>query len=605
MVATAVPNRVTNNYPKLKKVVTKALQDDPDPANHGIVTKLNELFELAKQRRRGRINQWNKNYKVIRNKTWPNQRTDWMPAPEVPEIFPIIASAVGWCTDQRPTFECRTASEPGTDWQAFYGLLSQDLQTCMQTSWVINNIDGEVEKMIWDGYVYGTGIIKTVWDQALVDGLGDAILRRVDPYSFYPDPDTPDMAQGSFFCEATIVSLQELDRRFPGSAKYFSDGQGYTGIDQRPDLDNTDTIQRRNPGAISNPSGSFGQPVVDNTTGPRFGPPGADLHMFDSIGVTLYEFWVREHYMEDDLLKDTWRCIVMAGNRILFNKPADEIWEHGQHPYERFVLHDTGEFWGISMVELLAPCQIAINRLLAALQHNTELTGNPVFLEDINSGIARTHMTNRPGQRIPKQRGTEAGWINPPEPSAMAFQLVEFYVMEMERISGLTAMARGMAPGGRVAGDVLNQVQDASFVRVRMVLRNIERTLRQAGNKYASLICEFYDEPRVVQIVGPATGEQTSLGILQNHFYDISSDERLPLRFQILVDTGSMLASARPARIAEADALFAMQAIDIEAVLDAHNFPNRAIVGARQEAKLKEGWAAEIMSKRQSSGRKS
>jgi hypothetical protein len=229
-----------------------------------------------------------------------------------------------------------------------------------------------------------------------------------------------------------------------------------------------------------------------------------------------------------------------------------------------------------------------INRLLAAAQNNIELTGNPVWLEQSNAGIARTRVTNKPGQRLAVNPtaggiGNAAGWLTPPPIRSDLPMFVQFYIGEMERISGLTAINRGMAPGGRNAASVVESLQEASFVRVRMASRNLERAMHDVGLKIASLITEFYTEPRMVALVGP-NGERTARSLAAKHFYWPTGDdtlEMLPFSFQLLVQAGSMLPTSRQARAAEAQTLFALGAIDHLSLLEAVDWPNRQLVYQR------------------------
>lgn len=550
--------------------------------------KIRQLFLQARAARRERVSRWNRSYRILRNRTWSGNRDAWLPTPEVPEIYPIIAACVGWQTDQRPTWDITPWSEPNSPFYEFYNQLSGDLEVAMDSTFDINECEGEVEQVVWDGYIYGTGIFKTCWDSTLDGGLGNAVLRRVDPYTFYPDPQATSLRDANYLIEARTMSMQEIDRRWPGSASKLQ--SGWTEDVDTPPNDSSDsgTFPKASPGAIS------------PNTNPTYGRPGQSrINANEGIldpGVTVFEAWIREHTeieyppgTDDDLepgsagrvhVEDTWRVVVVAGNRVIMNESAKDIWSHGQHPYDRYVPHRTGEFWGLSMVEMLTPSQLAVNRLLASLQLNVELTGNPVWIEESRAGITRTKITNKPGTRIQINPNAKAGFEQPPPVNAMMFTLITFHISEMERVSGLSAIARGQMPGGRNSEGVIDQIQEASFVRIRMALRNLEWTLRNCGNKLASLICENYTEARFVSIVGP----QAKPGIRAlrtNHFYLATPSGRVPMKFNLNVQAGSQQATSRMARIAEADTLYAMGAIDDIALLEAHDFPNFATVADR------------------------
>lgn len=544
------------------------LETHPETApSTDLVNQVRLLFFKARAHKRSLVAQWSKNYRVVRNRTWLNIRPTWLPNPEVPEILPIVGALVGWMTDQRPTFVAAPTAQPHSPFSAFYLNVAKDLETVLQATWTIHKYDAEIEKAIWDGFFYGTGIFKTGWDNSLDGGLGNAVIRRVDPYAFYPEPDAT-WENINYMIEAKRMSLQEMDRRWPGSAELFPSGGVTEDIDARPPIHDANTTSTYpNPGAIP------------PATAPRYGKPGQSrLHATDDPGVTVLEAWLRQHEIitnEDGTKRiyDYWRVVVVAGNYVLMDERADDLWGHGHHPYERYVPFDTGEFWGWSMVELLTSSQLSLNRILASIQHNIDLLGNPPFKESPRAGITRTKITNKPGTRIQVGENATAEWLQPPPLHQILPEMVRFYIGEMERISGLSAIVRGATPTGRNAEGVLDSVQEAAFVRIRNALRNLEWALRSAGEKIANIIVENYTVPRIVSMVGDG-GQASILALKGRHFYLPSEDGQSPMRFTILIQAGSSLPTSRAAQVAEADFLFASGALDIPGVLEAHRYPN-------------------------------
>lgn len=593
-----------------REVYDKATSASVNPGpNLDIVQHVKQLFYRARATRRPIVEQWMKNYQVVHNKTWGTGRAPWMPSPEVPEIYPILASLIGWETDQRPTFEVYPAALPYSPAISQYQTLSSDLQVLMQTSWHVEDYDAEVEKVLWDAKLYGTGIFKSVWDPTLVGGMGDAMLTRIDPWTFYPDPDARSMKDASHFIEVYTISLQELEKRFPGSITHMAEfGSWVEDSDSSPTMTDSSSrgvgAPRANPGALApNTSAIYGLPGQTDR-----------VSVTDQQGITVFEAWLKvpcettstqtnDQGEQTEVTRryDAWRCIVVAGQTVLFDEMAENIYEHGQHPYDRYVSHDTGEFWGQSLVELLAPSQISINKLLAAIEQNIWLMGNPVWKEDKRSGLERQQITNRPGQRLTVNVGSVSGWEDPPQMHPqISSDLIQFYINEMERISGLSAIVRGATPSGRNGESVMDSVQEAAFVRIRLGLRALERTLVSSGMKLGSLIADFFNTPRIMATVGP-TGQRSSLALRPNHFYMPSPTGLAPMRFQILIRAGSMV--SRGQRIQEADTLFAMGAIDGEAVLEAHEFPNRQIIVQRMRESAMAGLAQQAPGARQRAGR--
>lgn len=540
--------------------------DDAD-----IIAKCRGLFSEARSQRAPLVNKWNRWYRAIRNRTWIGQNA-YYPTPEVPEMLPIIESLIGWLTDTRPTFDVMPSAMMGTSASDYFSSLGDDLRVALSVNWTENDSEAQTELVARDAYWYGMGIFKTIWDNTLVDGLGDATSMRLDPYSFYPDPAATSFEDANYFIEARRMSIQEVDRRFPGAAAKLITSRYSENMDERPNLDTYTSAPKANPGAI-----------YPRTSVPSYSLPGQSRESIyrDPQGVTMLECWLREHRVSgsdtdpaDPLtVHDEWRCIIICGPFIFLNERASDLFEHGKHPYDRFVATETGEMWGISLIELLLPSQVAINRLLGSLQHNVELTGNPVLVESQRAGIQRTQITNRPGQRLKVNDGGQVQWLVPPRLPPEYMQLITSYIGEMERISGLTAINRGTGPGGRNAASVVESLQEASFVRVRMTSRQLERSLRNVGEKRASLIAQYYTEPRLVSLLGDS-GERTSRAFASRHFYVPGPDGSLPMRFQLQVQAGSALPTSRQARMAEIDSLYAQHAVDLYTVLQIHNIPN-------------------------------
>lgn len=536
------------------------------------IGRLRQLFSGAANHRRSRVQQWQRSYRILYGRQWSEMRSTWMPSPQASEVYPIIAALVGWATDQRPGFEVTPSASLFNPIGQQFSQLASDLERVLTSVWIRQCYDAEVEKCLWDGFVYGTGFLKVLWDAGLENGLGDVSMRRVDPFHFYPDPHATSMEDANFFVEARMMSWQELDRKWPGSAERV-EADYAAGLDKRDEVYTYSEAQRANPGALSGGTARWGQPGK------------AGVHAHDAIsdrGVTVLEFWLREHKevkLDDDsdetFLDDHWRVVVLAGNQILMDERATELWSHGAHPYARWVPQDLGEFWGMSLVEHLTPMQLSINRLLAALQSHAELVGNPVLMEDSRSGIQRTKIVNRPGQRITKNAGAEVDWMKPPDMPDGVTELVRFYLGEMERVSGLSAVVRGMTPQGRNAQGVIDSIQEAGFVRVRLALRALERTLTRAGNLVANSIVENYTQPRIVSVLGP-TGQPLPQVLQANHWYVPDPEgRRAPLRFTLNVQAGSKQPISRQQRMSEADMLYVSGGIDRQALLEAHDWPDR------------------------------
>lgn len=579
------------------------MEEQVSPQEQALAAKVHQLFALAREHRRPLVSQWRRWDLIMSNRTWMQGRPSYLPRPEVPEIRPILATLVAYVTDPRPSIELAPAVLPNSEQYNWWMERCWDLQTVCDSLLHTSRAEAETTKFVNDGYKYGTGISKTTWDQALDGGLGNARLDRVNPYCFYPDPNATNEVDGSFYIEVRNVSLQELDRRYPGAATRLTP----TTVDHDEPFDPlhpSTQAPRANPGAISG-TGYDGQPAP--STSSNWGLPGqsnrASIPSGEEVygsNVTLIECWVRQHEHVSPILDvpkiptatvDTWRCIVVVGNRVLLDCDATDLYGHPNHPYSRYVIEDEGTFWGQSMVELLAPAQREINKGLAAISHNLDLLGNPVLKETARANIDRSLITNKPGQRLRVGDGGDVDWLTPPPIHPLHLQMVQFYIEEMERISGLNAISRGQNPGGRTSADVVSSMQESGFVRVRLALRNLEYTLRDAYTKLADLVIQNYAAPRILSVAGQS-GEKTSLALQLQHFWAPTDRGRTPLRYNMLVNAGSGLPVSRSAYIEQMNFLFSVNAIDRPALLEAHRVPNWQVIDQRMTALEESGLAA-------------
>lgn len=580
-------------------------EQSPSPDSQQSLGLIRELFEDAKAEKRKVIPTWNRWYRLTRNKMWSENRASWLPSPSSSEIFPTIATLVAWMTDQQPRMFTSPApmleefSQPPDE--QLVSKKAQQMQQTLDSWWETTGVAAQMQMCLWDMFTFGCGIFKTGWDPTLRDGEGDAVLRRMDPYAGLPDPEASSVDDLRYFIEARRVPMFEIARRFPERAHMVRP-------DQRPP---SDTERRPRPSAGGFETVAMGQLGATGVTGgfpgtptqgipPLWGPPG---HHDDDYTKTvlLKECWIRgTHRLTIPVIEDGervddmeidapyWQLLCEAGGVIL-NEDTTNPFDHGQLPYTRLPHVETGEFWSVSLIEHLAPGQIALNRLLAALQINAELVGNPILLEDNDAGISRTKIINRPGGRLTKNVGKQVEWLNPPQMPPLLMQLVDFWRNTIDRVSGISAVARGANLRRREPAAAVDAVQEASFVRVRAVIRNMEESLRIGGQQVAANIVQNYIEPRTIPLVG-LSGSENYLQLGQKPFYYPEPDpvtqtvNDIPLKFDVWIQAGSSLPISRQARSAEADALFHMGALDIEGVLAAHDWPDREQVIKRLQS---------------------
>src|SRR5215467_13155972 len=579
------------------------------------VNYLRRLFQESRDAKRQRYDSWLRNYRLVHNRISGSTYTSWAPQPRDSEIFPLLSSWVGWMTDQDPQITFFPTAEPFSQWYDFTKKIAQDLTSLYATNYDAEGYDTHLKLALWDDAMYGLGIIKNVWDNGAAGGLGNAVIRRVDPWSFYPDPYATSIYDAEYFVEARRVSWNQLYRMYPRTAPLLRQpGIATDQIDERPNIYTDANTQPKAP--------FLGSIVPGGTT--VWNRTNSYKRQYDPLpGYVVYEYWLKENYQNPDMppvdetpegnekyAQARWKIVVMCNSIILFEEWADDLWDHGQHPYSEFRSDNIGEMYGISLVDHLAYPQIYINRLLTAAQHNTELVGNPIFLEPTNSGLGRVGIINRPGTRLPISNQTAASggnfprWLEPPNLPAALMELVEFWIARMENIMGLTGVQKGQVPNQRSAEGVIQSVQEAAMVRIRSAMTNYENMLRDSSYKVADLICQNFTEKRTVAILGP-NGQFASLFLAGHHFYDPATRGDTPLKFVVRAEAGANKPTSRNARMQESERLYSLGAVDDQYVLDSHGIPDSDQVLHRLYDKRQKGFVGMGAGARQRTGRQS
>lgn len=564
-----------------------------------IVDKLKRLYQIARDAKRPRYDTWFRNYRLVHNRIGAAAANNsWMPAPRDSEIYPGLSSLVAWMTDQELFIDYIANSDPQSPTHAYIQHIADDLADVVHTTYVVEDYKSQIKMCLWDAFMYGTGILKASWDNSLAGGFGNAMLRRIDPYAVFVDPNASSFDDAEYIIEVRKMSYDELERRFPDTAHLVGDTPQSDSIDSAPkQFDDLGRQPKVNPGAVPQ-SGTITNP--GSTSIGRWGTARDRRLVEPNPAYILYEFWLRENVERDDdypelefsekRYDDKWRLVVVCNSQILLDVPCDELWSHGKHPYEDYRADDLGEFYGIALVDHLAYPQIYLNRLLTALQHNTELTGNPIFIEPTNAGSARVAIVNRPGLRLPVNSNSQQkpDWLQPPSMPTQVMDLINFYISRIENTLGLSALQKGIAPTQRNAEGALNMVQEAAFVRVRAALANLEKTLERAIGKITDLIIDNYTEPRMMAVIGD-DGQMLTKRLAGNHFMVPTADGMSPLKYVMRVECGSDGATSRSARINEADRLYAMNVVDRKYVMQAHRIKNADAIEKRVIDQLAKG----------------
>lgn len=577
--------------------------DLPDQQDaHQTIAFVQELFNEASRAKRALIPQWNRYYRLSRNRAWSEYRASWLPSPSSSEIFPTLHSLASYMTAQRPRLFPTPYLEDEqvqVDPQVL-GEKAEQMKLTLESWWTTSKAARACRMSIWDMLTFGAGCLKTGWDPSLHDGLGDATVRRVDPYNLLPDPTASCEDDLRYMLEASEVPVYELKLRFPRTA-HLVDGSASPDLyhlDRRPDMRGDYEVVPQGQLAGIQRTGEF--PGTATTGIPsRFTWPGAGYRKEDfTRKVRLVECWIREsdtvtipvitgpdEVEEMSVEVPTWRFVAIAGGKLLTD--MDNPFPHNQLPYVRIPYVETGEFWPPPLVEHLDRAQIALNRLLASLQMNIELAGNPILVDQAQSGLSRTRISNRPGGRLTEQVPGAIRWLQPPSVSGEMLAAVQNWRESIDRTSGISAVTRGEALRRREPASAVDTAHEAAQTRIGDVLTNLEEALRRLANQTAANIGQWYIEPRQIPVAG-ARGGPNMLELPPKAFrYPIVEGTKVrdvPISFEVWIEAGSSLPLSHQARVAEAMSLFFAGLLDPRAVHEIMDLPGWKGIVERLEA---------------------
>jgi len=233
-------------------------QVDPPPSldEFDLTNDLDQLYGLAKDKKQMYQSTWRRNYLLLTSRQNQASGTQpWSANVTDSEIFPIISSRIAWITDQKLQFDVAPAATPGSAFADHMNTLGTHLEQILDTNWQVQGWDKEVLLAIWDSALFGAGILKAVWDSGIDSGLGNAAMKRVDVWKFYPDPNATSIDDCDYMFEVKRMSYAEIERKFPTTSaaliqEALQHGDAADPSMTRPDYAPTSDYPMANPGTL-------------------------------------------------------------------------------------------------------------------------------------------------------------------------------------------------------------------------------------------------------------------------------------------------------------------------------------------------------------------
>jgi hypothetical protein len=565
-----------------------------------------KLIESGKKNR-DTYNNFDATRDYFLGKQWRVKRPKYRSSPVANICWPIIQSTVPILTDTSPSFSLVGRDPSDYDF-------GEVMSKCVTAWWNRRSMDNVIVEACIDLCQYRFSVAKILWNDDLETGEGDVEVTVIDPRNvLFPDFAEDFNKKCPWVVHLMKKTVGEIKRKYPDSASEIS-GTGTSNI----------AATAKNAAYSGTPVDTW--PITRKDDGTASAIPGAaGLKEHDQVEIA--EVWVDDYATEErDLAEGKKETVLKWPNgkiitlipekRVLLQvKPNPYL--HGQKPFIRFIDHIVPrQLPGVGEIEPIMEMQDLINKNLAAIYDIFNLTGNPVWVIDDDSGVDADNLTNSIGAVITKKPNSHVERLPAPDINPGRCNFHGQLLSLSEQISGIHDVTQGRKPVGITAAEAINSLQEAAQTRIRLKERQLRTSLAQLGYQVSSLMMQFYRAPRVVRLTGDNNWPEYF------EFYIREADNNLmqyvmqkytrgadgnfqkegtaqignPSKgeFDISVVSGASLPWLKEKRGSMAMDLFKMQVIDDQELLDSLDWPKKeAVLKRMQDKKAAEQQAAQ------------
>lgn len=510
-----------------------------------IVEWVNKRFVEAKDARQPHQDRWDKFYKMYRSYTKKRSAGDWRSRVWMPVAFYVIETITPRLVAQLPAF---TVYGVGPEDAAPAKMMEELLRWASESS----GLYLELVKALKSSLIYGTGILKTLYDkrdryqivrqpemrqqtaevplgQMDIDGnpitqtvvvgeepTGNEIVTRV-PYTAYQGPVAEAVNIRDFFIDPIADSIESaryvIHRVFRDRAHM--EMMFKNGAYKRPPEDSwTNFIN----------SSKHPTQETQDLVGLGGGGEGRDRNLFQ-----LLEVWT------DDFV-----VTCTAGNEraALLLRVERNPFAHGEKPFVRLVDHLVPhEFWGIGELEPLEGLQDILNTIWNTRIDNVRLTMNAMLVASMEYLVDARDLESKPGGIIRVKEGIPADQvIEPiviPDNTNAARQEAEEIERMTEKVSGVSQYTAGSDSGtgalNRTATGVA-LISEQGATRFAHKVKMAELTgFRNLARQFGSLLQQYMPREMVVRVMGE----------MGNPYYQIVTQDAVSGRFDYDIEAES------------------------------------------------------------------
>jgi hypothetical protein len=451
------------------------------------------LFEKAKVARSERDVNWKKYKDFYNGKQWLDQkRPAYKSSPNVNIVRSCIETILPILTDTQPGFDVIPVEPSDYD---FADILSETIQSW----WLKSGMDHKITEVCKDSLILDAAILKVTWDDTINLGMGDVAVNLIDLNNIYVNPDAEDFDRRcTYVIERSFKTVAELKRMYPDKA------------DQIKSSMSGSTNQKDESSNIKTQEVTLVSPVDKKASSDLIPSSGVNDATCE---LEIFECWISDSTLIDEQQKDgtTIQKIQYPQGKIITIIPSQKLvlqtkpnpYEDGKWPYVRVVDSLTPrQFYGSGEVEPLLETQKMLNKTASVIFDYLNTMTNPVWIIDTQSNVDPDTLTSQIGLIISKQQGTEVKRESAPPLPSQVFELYNVLQSLADQQSGVNVVTQGRKPTGITAAEALQTMQEAAQTRIRLKERNLQVSLSRLGTLVVSRILQYYNEPRIIRLVG-------------------------------------------------------------------------------------------------------
>jgi hypothetical protein len=527
------------------------------------VIKLLNIFTEAEQFKKHFATNWTDYIALLRGDHWPKRRPSYKVDAVINIILENIERKDALLTDAKPIPRVTARSDKHQDTADILNLM-------MQKIFESSSFNQAMVDMVHNSQTFGNGGVGTVYNLDTLTHRGETEVVAYDPRAYYIDPMVrrPYLLQdGEYNIIEDIWSLAKAKDMYPKIAdRIVADAN----------------LSRY---SMTNKDGFFSR--VKQVVGRK---RSEEFVASEIPRVFVREFWIRDRQKENNkyVFKNAARKSVLINNVLADDGPNP--YDDGLYPLDIMNWHrDFYSCYGWGDVELLKSPQLLLNKIMASVIENINLTSNAIWIGDVDalSKEEWLRLNNAPGSYVKKKPDRELRRESGVPLPSYVLQTMGAVKQGAEESTGMVDVMQGNRTGQVASGVGIESLQMMAQSLIRLRARDLENVQDRIGRKLISRIFQFVPPEEILEVIKDSKNvdDQAMEAITSELLKPIAKRKKNGWTdYAFNVEPGSSLGLAKQQKHIQSLNLRKLEVIDDKALLEDLEYPHRTQVLKRKAA---------------------